>query len=149
MRGGDVRTDDNVCFETRDLCSSHKRYMKYWVAHCREYYIFVFYPSMVIAPPLLGLNLLYCGSWNSSVCRLCNLALTLDVSRPDNWKIWCYWIAKFMPYCRPKRWWICRVSAVCDALFQLLWSPYRIGQTIIFSSCFFLSFFFLLFYFLA
>jgi len=25
------------------------------------------------SPTLLGLNLMYCGSWNWSVCRLCNL----------------------------------------------------------------------------
>jgi len=30
-----------------------------------------------VAPPLPGLNLMYCGSWDWSVCRLCNLALKL------------------------------------------------------------------------
>jgi len=25
------------------------------------------------SPPLTGLNLMYCGSWNWCICRLCNL----------------------------------------------------------------------------
>jgi len=56
----------------------------------------------VIAPPLPGLNLTNCGSWNWCICLLCNLVWKLlsKISEGSD----DIWIAKVMPNCRPDHW---------------------------------------------
>jgi len=80
MWGSDVRTVEDVLSLKLELALKFSQSRDIWSIEwhiCHESYIFVFYPRTVIAPPLPGLSLMHCRTWNRFVCRLGNLALKL------------------------------------------------------------------------